>query len=96
MADERRRHARIKSTTIIQFKDRLFSGEVDTLTKDVSLGGVCFFSSKKLKVGADINVKLFYETKGPARAIKGRVVWSTPYQDGTEKGFLNGLMFIRT
>lgn len=94
--DDRRRHVRYKSTTIMQYKQGLFSGDVDTLTKDVGLGGACFFSSKKLKLGMELNVKLFYDNKVSARAIKGRIVWSTPYQGGTEKGYLNGLMFIRT
>ncbi len=92
---ERRKHARFKSSTIMQYKDNLFTVQKDTVTKDVGLGGVCFFSERKIPLGKLINLKLYYDDKGPARALKGKVVWSTEYQDKVSKGYLNGLTFIR-
>ena len=93
--DDRRKHVRFKSSTIMQYKDGIFSAHADVLTKDVSLGGVCFFSDKKVKLGQIIKVKLYYDSKVPAKVIKGKVVWSTPYSDSISKGYLNGLTFIR-
>jgi len=93
--DDRRKHVRFKSATIMQYKDGIFSAQTDALTKDVSLGGVCFFSDKKVNIGQVIKVKLFYDAKSPARPIKGKVAWSTPYSDNVSKGYLNGLTFIR-
>lgn len=93
--DERRKHTRFNSATIMQYKDGIFSAQTDALTKDVSLGGVCFFSDKKVKVGQVIKVRLYYDAKAPVRLIKCRVAWSTPYSDNISKGYLNGLTFIR-
>lgn len=93
--DERRKHARFKSATIMQFKDGFFTANKDTVTKDVSLGGVCFFSEKKIPSGKIVNVKLFHDSKKPARVLKGKVVWSTVYKDSVSDGYLNGLVFLR-
>lgn len=93
--DERRKHARFKSATIMQFKDGFFSAHMDTVTKDVSLGGVCFFSEKKFALGKVVKLKLFHDAKKPARILKGRVVWSTVCKDSVSEGYLNGLVFLR-
>ena len=93
--EERRKHARFKSSTIMQYKDGLFTLQTDTMTKDVSLGGVCFFSEKKLKSGQVIKLKLFYDAKAPVKALKGKVIWSTTYKDEISKGYLNGLAIMR-
>lgn len=93
--DERRRHTRFKSSTIMQFKDSFFAMQTDTLTKDLSLGGVCFFSQKPFKLGQVIKVKLFYDSKSPVKALKGKVVWSREFKDNVSKGYLNGLTFVR-
>ncbi len=93
--DDRRRHARFRSATIMQYKDRIFAPSIDTMTKDISLGGLCFFSDKKLKIGRVIKIKLFYGTRAPAKVMKGKVVWSTPYEDKLARGYLNGLTFIQ-
>jgi hypothetical protein len=93
--DERRKHVRFTSATIMQYKDGIFSSGADTVTKDVSLGGVCFFSEKHLKVGQMIKLKLYYDNKTPARSLKGKITWSTPCQDNVAKGYLNGMTFVR-
>lgn len=93
--DERRKHVRFRSATIMQYKDGIFATGADTVTKDVSLGGVCFFSEKQLKVGQLIKLKLFYDNKKPARALRGKITWSTPCQDNISKGYLNGMIFLR-
>lgn len=95
MTDDRRKHVRFKSATIMQYKDGIFTAQKDTVTKDVSLGGVCFFSEKKLKPGQIIKVRLFYDTKKPVRELKGKVAWCTEYNDAVTKGYLNGLTFMR-
>jgi len=93
--DDRRRHARIRSNTIMQYKDGFFSAVVDTATKDVSLGGICFFTEKKLRKGQVIKIKLYYDEKVPAKTVKGKVAWSSKSNDGPLKGYLNGLSFIQ-
>ncbi len=93
--DERRKHARFKSSTILQYKDGIFTAQTDAVTKDVSLGGVCFFSDRKIKLGKIIKIRLFYDPKAPAKIVNGKVVWSRPYDDKITKGFLNGLTFVR-
>jgi hypothetical protein len=92
--DDRRSHPRFGSSTIMQFKDGFFSASIDTVTKDVSVGGVCFFSDKKVAVGRVVTVKLYYDSRKGAKKVTGRVVWSKPYEDKASKGYLNGLMFI--
>ena len=93
--EDRRKHARFKSATIMQYKEGVFTGQRDTVTKDVSLGGVCFFSEKKLKPGQMIKLRLYYDTKKSVKSLKGKIIWSTPYNDAVSKGYLNGLTFIR-
>jgi hypothetical protein len=93
--DERRKHARFKSATIMQFKDNFFTAHKDTVTKDVGLGGVCFFSEQKFVIGKVVRLKLFHDAKRPARVLKGKVVWSTVYKDSVSEGYLNGLVFLR-
>ena len=93
--DDRRKHVRFKSATIMQYKEGIFAAGADTVTKDVSLGGVCFFSEKKFKGGQLIKLKLYYDNKTPARFLKGRITWSTPCEDNISKGYLNGINFLR-
>lgn len=92
---ERRRRARFKTSTIMQYKTGVFSPKIDTLTRNVSLSGACFFSDKKLKVGQIINLKIFYDSKKPAGPLKGKVVWSCACQEGALQGYLNGLIFLK-
>lgn len=93
--DDRRKHVRFNSMTIVQYKENFLTAKTDTVTKDVSLGGLCFFSEKKLKMGQMIKLRLFYDPKAPARIMKGRVIWSREYKDKGIPGYLNGLSFIR-
>ncbi|MFH0877985.1 MAG: PilZ domain-containing protein [Candidatus Omnitrophota bacterium] len=95
MNEERRKHVRFKSATIVQYKKGLLSVLNDTVTKDVSLGGLCFFSEKKIKIGKVVRLRIFYDGKSPAKVLKGRVVWSTECSDVISKGYLNGLTFLR-
>jgi hypothetical protein len=92
---ERRRHIRLKSSTIMQYKDGIFSTHVDTLARNLSLSGVCFFSDKKLKMGQVVKIRLFYDVKSPSKTLKGKIIWSTECNDGTVKGYLNGLELMR-
>ena len=93
--DDRRKHARFNSSVIMQYKNGVFTFSFDTVTKDISLGGVCFFSQKKLRLGQKIEFKLYYDPKIPAKKLKGKVVWCTVFNDKPLKGYLNGLIFIR-
>jgi c-di-GMP-binding flagellar brake protein YcgR len=93
--DERRKHARYTTTTIVQYRDSIFAGQMDTVTKDVSLGGVAFFTEKKLPVGKVIKLKLFYDGKSPAKVIKARVVWCREFNDKISKGYMSGVTFLR-
>ncbi len=92
---ERRNRARFKASTIMQYKTGIFFPKVDTLTRNVSLNGVCFFSDKKLKIGQVVNLKIFYDTKKPAGPLKGKVVWSCDCHEGAARGYLNGLVFLK-
>lgn len=92
---ERRRHARFKTSTIMQYKTGMFIAKRDTLTKNASLNGACFFSDKKLKLGQIISIKLFYDTKKPAGPLKGRVVWSQECQESLAGGYINGVIFLK-
>ncbi len=93
--DNRRKYARFNSSVIMQYKDGVFAFSFDTVTKDVSLGGVCFFSEKRLKAGQKIDIKLYYDSNIPAKKIKSKIVWSAVFNDKLFKGYLNGLTFIR-
>ena len=93
--DERRKHVRFNSATIVQFKDNIFAAQTDTVTKDISLGGVCFFSEKMLKIGSTVKLKLFYDGKSPARSLKGKVAWIQECNDKISKGYIVGMTFMR-
>jgi hypothetical protein len=96
MTYEHRRHERIKETKAIQYRKGLFSGSEQTVTMDMSLGGLCFFSKEKIKIGNLIKVRVFDDRKSPEKFIKGRVVWTKEYSDAASKGYLNGLSFLRS
>jgi|GEM_PF-2298137 len=91
---DRRKHARIASTTILQYKKGFLFPTDETVTKDISLGGLCFFSQKSFKFGSVIRVKIFFDTEESTKIVRGKVVWSTPYKDSIFQGFLNGLVFL--
>ena len=93
--DDRRKHVRFSSATIVQFKDSIFAARTDTVTKDVSLGGVCFFSEKRLPIGKVVKLRLFYDGKSPAKAIKGKVAWIQECNDKISKGYIIGITFLR-
>ena len=92
---ERRKHVRFNTSTIVQFKDGIFSANTDTLTKDVSLGGVCFFSEKKLTPGKILKLRLFHDGKKPAKCINGKITWMQECNDKISKGYLIGVTFKR-
>ena len=92
---DRRKHARFKSATIVQYKNSVFAAHTDSVTQDVSLGGVCFFSEKKLQPGQVIKLKLFYDPKAPARVLKGKIAWSQECKDKLGQNYLNGVAFLR-
>jgi hypothetical protein len=91
---ERRKHVRITSTTILQYKKGFLSPTDETVTKDISLQGLCFFSQKSFKFGSVIKLKIYFDTKDSTKIVRGKVVWSTPYKDSVFQGFLNGLVFL--
>lgn len=93
--EERRKFERFRTVVIMQYKDRVLTARTDALTRDVSLGGVSFYSDKKFKEGQPITLRLFYDARGPAKVFKGRIVWSREASDVVPKGYLNGLAFIR-
>ena len=95
MTDDRRIHPRFKSTTILQYKESFWMPTTETMTKDLSLSGVCFFSQRKLSPGQAVRVKMFYDPKSPEKVMKGRIVWSKPYEDSAGKGYINGLVFVK-
>lgn len=94
MTVEQRKHERKKITTIVQYKKGLFSGRKHTVTKDMSVGGLCFFSEEKIRLGKVIKMRIFQDKKTPDQIVKGRVVWSREYNDSLTKGYLNGLSFL--
>lgn len=93
--DERRRHVRFKSTTIVQYNEGFFKAKGESITKDLSLAGLCFFSEKKLKVGQVVRMKIYYDDKSPAKILKAKVMWSKPSKGDVCRGYLNGLSFVR-
>lgn len=95
MKQERRRNERFNSSTILQYKFGFFSNFGDALTKDVSLGGVCFFSEKKMKTGKIVKLRLYFDNKHPAKVLKGKIVWSRYISDKVSSGYLNGLELVR-
>lgn len=93
--EDRRKHVRFKSETIMQYKSGFFTLSDESVTKDLSLGGVCFFSEKKMKSGQTVSMKLYYDSKSSARVMKGKIAWSRKCNDGFSQGYLNGVTFIR-
>ncbi len=58
--DERRRFKRIKKNFILTYfiSDRPHERHEITQLKDISLGGMCFITSKKLEPGCQVSVEL--------------------------------------
>jgi hypothetical protein len=94
MTAERRKYERKKVMKIVHFRKGLFSGVDQTVTKDMSIGGLCFFSGKKIKLGNVIRVRIFNNKKSPDKVIKGRVVWCRQYDDSLSQGYLYGLSYL--
>ena len=95
MGDDRRNYPRFKNTTFVQVKAGLWSPTVDSMLKDVSVGGISFFCEKKLRVGQQVTLKIYYDVKTPSRLRKGRVVWSSPAQEKGMSGYWYGATFKR-
>lgn len=93
MAEEKRKHERFKSVEILEYDNGFWVPVTDTVTKDISGGGICFYSDKKLKTGLVLRVKLYHDTKMPPEIFIGKVVWSKPSEDEENDGYLNGLKF---
>lgn len=92
--DNKRKYQRSDAVTFVSYKPGLFSGEVNTLTENISLKGACFFSDRKLEEGKIITLKLQQQTKEGLKKIKARIIYSKPIKDKTGSGFFNGVEFI--
>lgn len=77
--EERRQHARVPVYLPIQFRRR--SGElqlVETLIKDLSLGGLRCVSPVVLPPGTEVYVELPLEAGHEPVGADGRIVWIQP------------------
>jgi len=91
---ERRRFKRFEEINFLRFKPQIFSVHVDSITKNISLNGACFFSDNQLKKNKIINLEFFYNSNIPLRKIKARVIYSLSISDKFGKSYLNGVEFL--
>jgi hypothetical protein len=91
---ELRKDSRFKTKTMVNYRFGFFSPVTETVSRDVSVSGICFYSDKKLKVGQKIKGEIFYDPKMPAKKFLGQIAWSKPEENDEDQGYLNGVRFL--
>lgn len=85
-AANRRRFPRLKEACEIRFRqvegEGLAGERVETLTRDISQGGVCFLTDQELSPGVILAVELSIAGFESDIVALGRSVWSDPVDGG--------------
>ena len=79
-----RAYIRHPSDVPIELAPEALPDVVRSITKDISIGGLCFSSKRPIEVGAAVKVKIPITT--PAFEGKARVIWCLASSDGYDVG----------
>ena len=88
MVEDRRSSTRVRAYRPVRLHLPQSPRVVETLTKDISMGGMCCLSSSTYPVSSQMNVELILATgEGPIVAL-GRTAWfrSIPYSEQFDVG----------
>ena len=75
MADERRAHPRLKAYFPVRFYPAHSTRVVETLTKDLAVGGCRSLSVTVLPVASEVRVELVLPGGREPITVRGRAVW---------------------
>ncbi|MBN1699710.1 MAG: PilZ domain-containing protein [Spirochaetales bacterium] len=64
-------------------------------TKDISKGGICLITSEPLHKGDILHLKLRLQGIDTVIEAIGKVVWTESFEIGNQKGYDNGIEFIK-
>lgn len=95
---DRRLYPRVEDEIKIKFTlqgDKKISGE--GVTKDISLGGVCFGTDTQIPIHSELNLEIFLLDGEFPINVKGRVAWQTNFLNlGNKKAYNIGIEFLET
>ena len=96
--EERRKFIRLNSSFTVGYK-RLESlgGEKQTLSTNISEGGICLVVDEELKVSELLDLNLYLPGKREVISVTGRVVWmkeSPNESDSSKRSFRVGIEFL--
>ncbi len=76
--DNRRKYARLDTSFIVEYKKKNSDKWKEAIGLNVSLGGVCFCLSEKLKKNEEIDLKLVFAAEDEKNIdTSGKVMWRT-------------------
>ena len=75
MTPERRAATRIRAYRPVRLQQSGNSRIIETLTKDLSEGGVCCLSPISFPVSSELNLELMLSTGQAPLAVRGRAAW---------------------
>lgn len=64
-------------------------------TKNVSLGGICLVTDSALETGDILTLRIRLKGFETPIEVLGRVVWTQTFDIGEQKGYDNGIEFIK-
>ena len=91
---ERRSAPRVRAYHPVRLQKPNNPQVVETLTKDLSLGGIRCLSAAIFPVSSDVNVNLILSTGEESLSVKGRAVWfrMIPYSEQFDLGISFGMI----
>lgn len=87
-----RRYARLRAEVDVDYYniDAPKARKVRTKSYNISIGGICFETSDRFKVGARVGLEIFLDDNDPVK-IEGNVIWNKEFEDGTSRA---GVRFV--
>lgn len=84
MDQERRRFQRASCLLPVRLYPKQESRVIETLTKDLSVGGLRCVSQHERQIGMPLSVELMLEPGERPLTLRGHVAWSRPIQESEQ------------
>ena len=84
---ERRRFPRLITSADVEYTilEKKALQEKDTVSKNISAGGICLIAYEKVGLGSLLDLKIRLEDINETLEVKGRVVWSSYFTFDADK-----------
>ena len=84
---ERRRFPRLITSADVEYTilEKKALQEKDTVSKNISAGGICLIVYEKIELGSLLDLKIRLEDINYVALVKGRVVWSSYFTFDADK-----------